>query len=425
MLRSTVVRYHTYVAGIVLLACVWVSAQTSSPATGSLTPGTIAVGDVHGDFDDFVAILQRSGVVDAQHRWSARNLTLVQVGDLIDRGPKPREVIDLLIALQKEAPRAGGRVVPLLGNHEMMNIMGDLRYVTPQNYASFSDSRSEQRRHSAYQLYAKWRKDHAELLTDIPQFFPEQSEQEWDSKHPSGFLEQREAFSPDGSYGKWLRGNSAVAEIGGVIFLHGGISPAIASMKVEDINHRVHEEIAAFDNTKQFLISQGLILPFFTLDEITAMVQAELARLKSPRSQQPRPGSQMAVSETSQLQIMQNFLAYGGWLSVASDGPLWFRGYDQWTEDRNADEATNLLKAYGAKHIVVGHTPQKDGRIHSKFGGKIFLIDTGMLSAYYPGGRASVLEILGGTKFTAEYMDQKIVLLDRSSEVKAATQPGR
>ena len=103
----------------------------------------VAIGDVHGDFDDFVGILQRIGLIDKQNHWAGGKTTFVQTGDLLDRGPKPREVMDLMMALEKEAGQAGGRVVSLLGNHEMMNIMGDLRYVTPENYASFADSNSE------------------------------------------------------------------------------------------------------------------------------------------------------------------------------------------------------------------------------------------------------------------------------------------
>ena len=111
----------------------------------------VAIGDVHGDFDDFVAILQHIGLIDKQNHWAGGKTTFVQTGDLLDRGPKPREVMDLMMALEKEAGQAGGRVVGLLGNHEMMNIMGDLRYVTPANYASFADGNSEKRQKSAYQ----------------------------------------------------------------------------------------------------------------------------------------------------------------------------------------------------------------------------------------------------------------------------------
>ena len=138
----------------------------------------VAIGDVHGDFDDFVAILQHIGLIDKENHWSGGKTTLVQVGDLLDRGPKPRLVMDLMMALEPEAPKAGGRVVSLLGNHEMMNIMGDLRYVTPENYASFADSQSDERRKSAYQQYAKWRGSHGALLAELSQPM-ELTEQEW------------------------------------------------------------------------------------------------------------------------------------------------------------------------------------------------------------------------------------------------------
>ena len=61
---------------------------------------------------------------------------------------------------------------------------------------------------------------------------------------------------------------------------------------------------------------------------------------------------------------------------------------------------------------MVGHTVQRSGRIRPRFGNKVFLIDTGMLSSYYPGGRASALEICGDAEFTAMYMDQQVVLID-------------
>ena len=64
----------------------------------------------------------------------------------------------------------------------------------------------------------------------------ELTEAEWMARHPLGYVEQREAFSPKGEYGKWLRGHNALAEIGGEIFLHGGIHPDLAKMKVDALN---------------------------------------------------------------------------------------------------------------------------------------------------------------------------------------------
>src|SRR5207244_122680 len=71
----------------------------------------VAIGDIHGDFDAFAGILQKVGLIDANHHWSGRNTTFVQTGDYLDRGPKTRAVLDLLMQLQKEAPRQNGRAV--------------------------------------------------------------------------------------------------------------------------------------------------------------------------------------------------------------------------------------------------------------------------------------------------------------------------
>src|SRR6266849_6947478 len=246
----------------VLVSLVLAGQASAGPAkTPAETPeAVVAIGDVHGDFDDFVALLQHIGLIDAQNHWTGNKTTFVQVGDLLDRGPKPRQVLDFMMALEKEAPKSGGRVVPLLGNHEMMNIMGDLRYVTPENYASFADSKSEEHQKSAYQQYVKWRDSHGPLLAELPQPM-ELTEAEWMARHPLGFVEQREAFSPDGEYGKWLRGHNALAQIGEEIFLHGGIHPDLAKMKVDALNSRIRDEIKAFDEVKQYLQDEGVILP--------------------------------------------------------------------------------------------------------------------------------------------------------------------
>ncbi len=129
--------------GVGLLVALW-AVLLVSPAMGANASGRLlAVGDIHGDFDALVAILQESGVIDHQHHWTGGNATLVQTGDILDRGPKDRQVMDLLMALEKEAPKSGGRVIVLLGNHEMMNLMGDLRYVAPETYLSFVEGNSE------------------------------------------------------------------------------------------------------------------------------------------------------------------------------------------------------------------------------------------------------------------------------------------
>ena len=398
---ARVASHRAYISSLLLLLAVALAWAGPAKTPAEQAETVFAIGDVHGDFDDFSAILQRTGLIDTQHHWTGNKATLVQVGDLLDRGPKPREVMDLVMALEKEAPKAGGRVVSLLGNHEMMNIMGDLRYVTPQNYASFADGNSEDRRKSGYQQYVKWRSSHSALIAELPQPM-EITEAEWMARHPVGFIEQREAFSPNGSYGKWLREHSAVAKIGDAIFLHGGIHPNVAHLKLDTINAHIRDEIKAFDSGKQDLVDQSVILPFFTLQEIAAAVQAELSAERK---------SHVPSDEQKQARLIR-FLGFGEWLSVRVDGPLWFRGYDQWSEEEGAAQIGKVLESYNAKRIVVGHTVQKGGTMRPRFNNKVFLIDTGMLSSYYPGGKASALEIQGDTKLTAKYMDQQVVLVE-------------
>ena len=385
---------------LILVSAVLASGGPAQAPTES-RESVVAIADIHGDFDDFAAILQRTGLTDKQNHWAAGKATFVQTGDLLDRGPKPREVMDLMMALEKEAPQAGGRVVGLLGNHEVMNIVGDLRYVTALNYASFADSNSAMRQKAAYDEYMKWKGSHAALLAELPQP-TELTEAEWMARHPLGFVEQREVFGPKGKYGAWLRGHDAVAEIDGVIFLHGGIHPDLAKTKLDAMNNRIHEEIKSFDTSKEYLQNEKVLLPFFTLQEINNVLQAEvIAELKS----------RVPVSDERQARIKE-FLKQGDWFSVRVDGPLWFRGYDQWSDEEGAPKVSKLLEGYKAAHLVVGHTVQKGGRIRPRFGNKVFLIDTGMLSSYYPGGRASALGICGDGRFVAVYLDQRAVLLD-------------
>jgi len=381
----------TVLVQVGLLFTLWAgpSVQMAKEATASAR--VVAVGDIHGDFDALVSILQESGIIDDQHNWSGGAATLVQTGDFLDRGAKHRQVMDLFMALEVQAVEANGRVVVLLGNHEMMNLMGDLRYVSPEVYLDFANANSEERRRKAYQ-------DALELLELAPE--PE-FERQWMQAHPPGFLEYREALDPEGKYGRWLRNRPAVVQIADTLFLHGGIHPDLSSLKVQEINQRIKREIQAFDRSTRYMVKEQLILPFFALEEIIEAAEAELGRRESEGT------SGTLGNEGEGLTVLKDFLAYGSWLSTHPEGPLWFRGFAQWSEKEGAEHLSDLLEAYNVKHFVVGHTPQlPGGRIGVRFGGKIFLIDTGMLSSFYPGGGASALEIQDGG-FTAIYLNSR------------------
>jgi len=331
----------------------------------------IAVGDVHGDLDRLGAILQKAGLLDATRQWIGGNATLVQLGDLVDRGPKSRAVLDFLMTLEKDAPKRGGTVRLNLGNHEVMNITGDLAYVVAADYAAFVDSRSEQRRRTAFQDYARLEARKGRTP----------NEDSWMQTHPLGFVEHREAFGPTGKYGKWLRSLPAATRVGDSIFLHGGINPALGLKSIDQLNSAVRAEIEAFDTVTRYMINKELALPFYTLSELAQAADEEIQKTKATPD-----------ASSAQTRLLEGLLTAPNWLILHSEGPLWFRGYNSWSEAEGELSLPQLVQTFGVKRIVVAHTPQANGQIRQRFGGKVFLIDTGMIA-----GRPSALEITGGT----------------------------
>ncbi|HEY1416100.1 MAG TPA: metallophosphoesterase, partial [Caulobacteraceae bacterium] len=110
----------------------------------------VVFGDLHGDYAKFHDMLSKAGLIDARDNWSGGQSHLVQVGDLPDRAPDTRKIVELLIKLEPQARRAGGYVHALIGDHEAMNMEGDLRYTTPGEFAAFAASGSAQLRDRYY-----------------------------------------------------------------------------------------------------------------------------------------------------------------------------------------------------------------------------------------------------------------------------------
>lgn len=85
----------------------------------------IIVGDVHGQYEPFVKILQHAGLIDENQNWSGGHNRLVQMGDIFDRGPASRKVDDLLDRIQKQALQSQGEVIRLVGNHELEPLLSN------------------------------------------------------------------------------------------------------------------------------------------------------------------------------------------------------------------------------------------------------------------------------------------------------------
>src|SRR5262249_10155759 len=108
-----------------------------APRAAPATVPVYALGDLHGDLDNAIATLRIAGLAEEKGHWTGGTAILVQTGDVLDRGPDGRALLAWLRALVAEAAAAGGQVVPLLGNHEVMNLRGDWRYVVPEDVAAY------------------------------------------------------------------------------------------------------------------------------------------------------------------------------------------------------------------------------------------------------------------------------------------------
>jgi hypothetical protein len=331
-------------AALALVVVVTGSARSSDtpPPHTQTAPRIVAIGDVHGAAESFAAMLKRAGLIDEQQRWSGGKTIFVQTGDLCDRGAGMKEALELMMSLEKQASSAGGRVHALLGNHEVMNLVGETRDGSPEIFASFG-----------------------------------------------GEAATREAFGPRGRYGKWLRSKAVVEAVDGSIFMHAGIDAGFSDESLNDINRRVRREISAWDAGVKWLEQRKLVAaaPKF-LDAVEA-ARKELERLVS--------GATREEPEVQRDAAILSPLANIGTSSLfAPNGPLWFRGFASWSDEEGNARIAELLKKFKADRFVTGHTPQVDGRIKERFAGRLFLIDTGMLGGrFFPQGRPSALEITG------------------------------
>jgi hypothetical protein len=168
------------------------------------------MGDLHGDLTAARRALRLAGAIDASDGWVGGKLVVVQVGDQIDRGDDDRAMIDLFDGLKRDAAKAGGEVIALVGNHEVMNAQLDFRYVTPGAFAKFADVTPTDERAASAALAA-------------------------DPKERGRVL----AFRPGGPYAKKLAERPAVAQLGDTVFVHGGVLPKYARMGIAKINDSV------------------------------------------------------------------------------------------------------------------------------------------------------------------------------------------
>jgi hypothetical protein len=384
---------HHRLARRALFASLIVALALALAAADVAPARIVAVADVHGAYTDLATLLQRTRLVDGNLRWIGGPATLVQTGDLLDRGPRSRQCLDLVMALERDAAKKRGAVIALLGNHEVMNVMGDVRYVTPEIYRSFAGGGSEKKRRQAYEEYLGFLAVHdGHAHAAIPPV-DETSRQAWMDQHPPGFVEYRDAFGPRGTYGRWIRAHHAVVQVGDGVFVHGGLNPALTFGTVRELDARVIMELAAFDSIWKTLVDGKMVWRYMTLAEAVRFVGEELTWLQAGG----------AAARPAVDRAMRQLVGYRNWMAASSEGPLWYRGLAEQPEEKLIDGLNGMLDRLQARYIVIGHTVVSKADVTTRFGNRVFLLDVGMLKESY-GGRAAALDIQIG-KFTAYYAD--------------------
>lgn len=332
----------------------------------------VAIGDLHGDYESYLETLRLAGLVNRRGRWIGDKTHLVQTGDIPDRGPDTREIMEHLDGLARQAQKDGGRVHGLIGNHEAMNLYGDLRYVTQEEFEAFRGRDSQRMQDRYYELVLQ------DMEQNDPEGFaalPEGYRETWDQDHPLGWVEHRQAWNPawnpNGEYAVRTLSQNTAIRINGTVFVHGGISDLYADLSLAEINRQVVDSLGAFD----------------------------------PEATGP------AVDEC---------------------GPLWYRGLSGMAPEAPEEVVTSILERLGASRIVVGHTPTP-GIIWPRYDGRVVQIDTGISEHYgghtafleitpqgmfagYPGGR---LALPSDDEARLEYLDQVIALDPENKQLQA------
>ena len=171
----------------------------------------VAFGDVHGDLAATRGALRLAGAIDANDRWVGDRLIVVQTGDQLDRGNDEREILELFEQLRLQAAAAGGAFHALNGNHELMNVRGDLRYVTEEGFADFADA-------TAY--------DPTDSL--LTSFEP----------HQRGRVA---AFAPGSSYARLLAERVVILQLEDNVFVHGGVLPKHVTYGIDRLNREAQD----------------------------------------------------------------------------------------------------------------------------------------------------------------------------------------
>ncbi|XVF29583.1 hypothetical protein REPUB_Repub15cG0133700 [Reevesia pubescens] len=209
--------------------------QTHYPSPNRL----VAIGDLHGDLEKSKQAFRLAGLIDGSDRWSGGSTTVVQIGDVFDRGGEELKILYFLEKLKREAVKNGGNLITLNGNHEIMNVEGDFRYVTEEGLEEFD-------------VWAYWYSVGNKMkslchglelpkdpLHGIPLSFRGVPE-----KFNHSIRSRIAALRPDGPIARrFLANNVTVLVVGDSVFVHGGLLDKHVDYGLERINEEVRDWI--------------------------------------------------------------------------------------------------------------------------------------------------------------------------------------
>ncbi|MDO6639471.1 metallophosphoesterase [Shewanella sp. 5_MG-2023] len=355
------------VISVVLLLCTFIPLQETSASYESFELSTtakiIVVGDIHGDYGEFETLIRAAGIIDDQLNWQAGDTQLVSVGDLLDRGPDSRKVMDLFMRLEQQATAAGGAVHLVLGNHELMNLIRELNYVPTDEYKHYLDDESADVRENYWQQYLSY-------ATETSAGMSQQSLlSTFNTEYPPGYFGHMQLFSTKGKYGRWLLSKPSILKINEVLFLHGGLSAKFPLSTLAEVNNEsatvIHDYMEAFEQLKL----QGALSH---LDDFFSRQEKIARRLLSAGSDEHKSLYQSFVN------LSQSFYLDG-------ESQFWYRGSALCHPIFEEEILDRVLQHYKAKQLVIGHTTTSSRVFESRMKGKVINTDTGLYRKYYQG----------------------------------------
>ncbi len=328
----------------------------------------VAISDPHGAYDALLGTLKNAAVIDDNRQWIGGQTHLVITGDLLDRGADSRKIMDLVMALESQAPESGGMVHLTLGNHEVMNLVGDLRYVASGEYAAFAAEETAEARERWFRIFSANRDSEEDAGL----------REEFDRDRPPGFYAHRQAFSSDGYYGKWLLTKPVMVVINDTAYVHGGLPALVADYSLEELNEELRSQVVDYVKQTEALTDIGFLDPaanFYTHADVAELLAADTTL----------PANIHAAAET--------VIELSGASIHGTQSPLWYRGTVGCSTVIENDTLQGALDAVDAARVVIGHTPTLTREVLQKHGGRVIEIDTGMLNAAYQGvGFALIIE---------------------------------